>query len=280
VKPLGVALVGPGRAGRARVLALQASAQAELRAIVEHRDETRFEAVLADPAIDAVLVCTPNALHPDQVRRALEARRHVCVEYPLASGPEPATELFDLARRVGRVLHVEHIELLSPAQEHQRHRVRELGSPRGGSLEFSGGWTGWIADPALSGSPALLALARLNRLVDLFGPARIAAAELERSGSGYRLSADLEFERGGATRLIEARAPALPRGLRWNLPCERGELRDPPALPAQGLFKLDWLCFLERVTRGAASYVSEERITHGLQLVQQIEYVLRSSSDC
>ena len=280
MSPLGVALVGPGRAGRARIAALAERADAELRAVVERAGPLRLEDALADPAIDAVLICTPNALHAAQVRAALERGKHVCVEYPLAASAAQARSLLALARERERVLHVEHIELLSPAQEHQRERARGLGPPAGGALEFSGGFTGWIADPALAGSPALGALARLHRLTDLFGPARIRAAELAQRGAGYRLRADLEFARGGATELREERGPDLSRALRWNIPCARGALLDPPAAPVQGLFARDLACFLARVRERAPSYVCDEDVLHGLELVEQIERVLADRNGC
>jgi predicted dehydrogenase len=280
VKPLGIAVVGRGRAGRARIAAVQAQPAARLVAVVERGGTPDLPAMLADPAVEAVLVCTPNLLHAQVVERALEAGKHVCVEYPLAEGPEQARALFALARQSDRVLHVEHIEILTPAQAGQRERARELGRPHGGTLEFSGGFDGWIADPALAGTPGLLALARLHRLVDLFGEARVASACLEPVESGYALRVDVEFGDGGHTALHERRAPGLARRLRWAIACERGVLEDPPPLPVEGLFARDLAEFLSRVISRAQSYVSDARVVHGLELVHAIDRILQERLHC
>ncbi len=42
-----------------------------------------FEAILSDPAIDAVTICVPSGLHADLGERALRAGKHVVVEKPM-----------------------------------------------------------------------------------------------------------------------------------------------------------------------------------------------------
>jgi hypothetical protein len=124
-----------------------------------------------------VILCTPNLLHASQARAALDARKHVWW-FPAA----PLRRIPPLLARprYRLVLHEEHIELLSPSQAWLRERARPLGRPRGATLEVTGSGEGWIADPALAGTPALCALARLHRLVDLFGEAEVRAATLAR----------------------------------------------------------------------------------------------------
>ncbi|HVV45506.1 MAG TPA: Gfo/Idh/MocA family oxidoreductase [Bryobacteraceae bacterium] len=58
-------------------------------------DYTEF---LADPAIGAVHICTPNPLHFAMARAALEAGKHVLCEKPLAASAAEAGELVRLAR--------------------------------------------------------------------------------------------------------------------------------------------------------------------------------------
>jgi len=63
-----------------------------------------YEALLADPGVDAVYIPLPNSLHVEWSRRALEAGKHVLCEKPLTDRPDDARALFDLAERNGLVL--------------------------------------------------------------------------------------------------------------------------------------------------------------------------------
>ncbi len=273
--PLRIAVVGLGRAGRARVRAVETLDGVSLAGVVTRGNapEARpLEDVLADPSVDAVCVCTPNLLHAEAVHRVLEAGKHAVVEYPLATTPAKARELFERARERDRVLHVEHIELLAPSQEAQRRRVERLGRLLGGSLRFRVAGEGWILDASLAGSPALRALARLHRLVDLFGEARVEGADLaERAAGGYHLEVDLSFHDGGRARLVEERGAGVARQVEWDLVCENGRLENPPAGTRSDLFERDLEHFVRRVREGVASYVTEERVLHVLELVRQID---------
>ena len=233
-RALRVAVIGPGRAGRARIRALRDHPRAELGAEVARSGEPTLARVGADRSIDAALVCTPNLLHVAQVRTLLEGGKHVAVEFPLAPTVDEARVLFALAEREERVLHVAHIELLSPSQARQRERAADLGRPTGGTLTFTGGNAGWIGDPQRAGSPALRALARLHRLLDLFGPARIAGASLVEREGGYRLELGLAFGDGGrpASSSSAVRAwSAAPTG-RCAASAECWTIQAPPRRPA------------------------------------------------
>ncbi|MCE2390334.1 MAG: Gfo/Idh/MocA family oxidoreductase [Proteobacteria bacterium] len=269
-----IAVLGAGRAGRARIAAIEAHPRCRLAGVVRRRPgpgEPDLEAALADPGVDAVIVCTPNLLHARAVRAALEAGKHVAVEYPLAESSAEAAELFERAAAGARVLHVEHIELLSGSQRRLRESARGLGRPRGGGLRFSGGSDGWIAREDLAGGPGLRALARLHRLVDLFGPAEVSRRRLETSESGYRLEVGLRFAAGGETSLSEVRAPQLARASEWEVECEAGILRTPPASPERGLFARDLEVFVSRLETRATSYVSDARVLEVLSLVDAID---------
>jgi predicted dehydrogenase len=56
-----------------------------------------YHTLLQDPAIDAVHVCTPNALHFPIVKAALAAGKHVVCEKPLAMSVAEAEEMVRLA---------------------------------------------------------------------------------------------------------------------------------------------------------------------------------------
>jgi len=262
-----IAVIGPGRAGSARLRAIESHPRTELAASVRRPPaEPTLETVLADRSVSALIVCTPNALHARQVEAGLRAGKHVAVEFPLAGSQREARELFDLARAQQRVLHVEHIELLSPSQVALRRAAHGLGPPLRGRVLFRGGSAGWIGDDAQAGGPGLRALARLHRLIDLFGHAELADASVERHAGGYRLAAALAFARGGSLELVEERGPGLARALEWDVWCEGGRLEPPAPEPAAGLFARDLELFLERIEQGSAPFVAEahELAVHAL----------------
>ena len=60
-----------------------------------------YREILGDPAIDAVHVCTPNALHFSMAKDALLAGKHVMCEKPLAITVPEAEELNTLALKQG-----------------------------------------------------------------------------------------------------------------------------------------------------------------------------------
>src|SRR6266849_222804 len=63
-----------------------------------------YEALLADPEIDAVYISLPNTLHCDWSIKALEAGKHVLCEKPLSRHTEQVVAAFDAADRTGRLL--------------------------------------------------------------------------------------------------------------------------------------------------------------------------------
>lgn len=67
-----------------------------------------FEALIADPEIELVIINTPNFTHADYTRRCLEAGKHVLVEKPFTATSAEAKELFDLSRTVGKQIFVYH----------------------------------------------------------------------------------------------------------------------------------------------------------------------------
>lgn len=69
-----------------------------------------YDAMLADPDVEAVIVATADAFHVDASIHALEAGKHVLCEKPMATSIEDAERLRDAVVRTGRVLHVGHMK--------------------------------------------------------------------------------------------------------------------------------------------------------------------------
>jgi len=64
---------------------------------VSPRSQSALRNVIANPAVDAVHICTPNAAHFPMAKAALEAGKHVLCEKPLAISSEEAAALVELA---------------------------------------------------------------------------------------------------------------------------------------------------------------------------------------
>ena len=99
VPPVGCAVIGLGEQGRAILTALGNAAGANVLRICDTYEGTHDRAielapkatfstdaqeVFADPAVQAVWICTPTHLHKDLVLAALKAGKHVYCEAPLA----------------------------------------------------------------------------------------------------------------------------------------------------------------------------------------------------
>ena len=75
---------------------------------------TDSRALLADPAIDAVLLALPNHLHLEGCRQAAAAGKHILLEKPIARTPAEADEVIAAARQAGVMLMIAHSDRYSP----------------------------------------------------------------------------------------------------------------------------------------------------------------------
>lgn len=117
--PIRWGLLSTARINRAIIPPLRGSARHELRAVAS-RDRARgeayarewhipivhdsYNALLADPAIDAVYNPLPNALHAPWTIRAVRAGKHVLCEKPLATSVADVDAIHREARAAGVIV--------------------------------------------------------------------------------------------------------------------------------------------------------------------------------
>jgi len=109
---IGTGFVGPfhvdaiRRGGYADVVAIAGSdrerTRARAAALGVPQATTDVGALLADPSIDVIHVCTPNRTHVELATAALEAGKHLVLEKPVALDATSARGLVELASRRGR----------------------------------------------------------------------------------------------------------------------------------------------------------------------------------
>ena len=84
---------------------------------------TDLDTLLADPALDAMIVCSPSGMHAEQTARALRAGKHVLCEIPLALSLAETDELIALADQHDRRLMVCHTQRYYPPLVEARRRI-------------------------------------------------------------------------------------------------------------------------------------------------------------
>lgn len=168
-KPLSVAVIGAGMAGRSHAagyrnvntvfgaglppvrLAAIADANVELgedaaRRYGYEKALPSWEAVVEDPTIDAVSIVVGNALHRPIAEALVAAGKHVLCEKPLAGSIEDARAMAELERTAGVVTAVGYTFRRSPAIAAIRDHVR--GGELGDLTLFSGRyWCDYATDP-------------------------------------------------------------------------------------------------------------------------------------
>ncbi|MCY3789310.1 MAG: Gfo/Idh/MocA family oxidoreductase [Gemmatimonadetes bacterium] len=202
-------VVGSGGMARSRAAAFAAMEGCQLTALAARNERTgaelaqrhevellgHWQALIDQADIDAVAICTNNDSHAPIATAALEAGKHVFLEYPLARCLDEGESLVDLARATGKVLRVAHPEVVSAEHRQLKEAVASLGGllvalftrltpGRGARPEV-------LFNLRVSGPPSLFFVYHVYPLVDLFGPAAWVEGYAHYDG----LNADGAYER-------------------------------------------------------------------------------------
>jgi len=121
-----IAVIGVGVMGKnhARVL----SSLSHLSGVIDADFETAQKVArrygvdaaksISDVDFDAAVVATPTTTHYEIAKELIERGKHVLVEKPFTHNMEEAQELIDLAKEMGVILAVGHIERFNPVVEY------------------------------------------------------------------------------------------------------------------------------------------------------------------
>jgi predicted dehydrogenase len=148
------------RASRCRVVALsrrdlrQAAASAR-QFRIEHAFASTAE-LCACPEVDAVFVCSPDALHCTDVLTAVQYRKPVLCEKPMAMNAGEARIMVQAARKAGVTLGIAHVMRFEESVKFVRQRIAEgaIGRPQMARCDFFAPMLttarAWVADPRLA----------------------------------------------------------------------------------------------------------------------------------
>lgn len=305
--PVKIGIVGTGYAAKKRAEALQSDNRARLISVTGNSSERldefcqtyalsatdSWQELIKLPELDLVFICTVNRDHGAIARAALEADKHVVVEYPLSLDPHEASEIVALAQAKGKLLHVEHIELIGGVHQAIRRYLPEISNvfyARYATISPQRSVSRrWSYHRQIWGFPLVAALSRVHRLTDLFG--RVATVNCQTrywdaSEAGYFTAclsnAQLSFANGVIAEITYGKGDVFWQGYR-NLEIYgdrgtllfegekgtliRGEEKTPIEVASRrGLFAKDTQMVLERLLENKPLYVEPHASLYALEV--------------
>jgi predicted dehydrogenase len=230
--PVGIALIGMGWWGQKMLNVLHA-APADIRVVraVEPNIETvkavcaekgvplsaDYADALNDPAVEAVVLATPHALHEAQIEAAVAAGKHVFCEKPLALTKAGAEKAVALCRDAKLVLGMGHerrweppiAQMLAKADAGDFGRIHQIEANFSHDKFLTLDRNNWRlkADQAPAGGMTATGIHLLDLSVRLLGPAESVLCICEQLSSdlpqGDTVAAYVRF-RGGGTSYVSA----------------------------------------------------------------------------
>ena len=188
---------------------------------------TSLDEVLADRAIEAVVLATPHTRHRAQVEAAAAAGKHVYCEKPFALAKADAKAMLDACARAGVTIAVGHHFRLMPSMKalHAEVASGAFGTIMHAEGDYSHDWLaatppeGWRAAPEESraGGMTGMGIHVIDCFRDLIGPIRrVSALSKSRAlklATGDTTAALVEFENGATGTL----ATTLKTPFVWRL---------------------------------------------------------------
>jgi 2-hydroxy-4-carboxymuconate semialdehyde hemiacetal dehydrogenase len=138
VKPVRIALAGPGAFGIKHLDALKLIEGVEITSIIGRElpkaEEvakkygakhvtTNLDEALARPDVDAVILCTPTQMHAEQSIAALKAGKHVQVEIPLCDRLQDGKAVVETQKQTGLVAMVGHTRRFNPSHQYVHKKI-------------------------------------------------------------------------------------------------------------------------------------------------------------
>src|SRR6516164_5997977 len=227
-RPVGIALIGMGWWGRKMLNVLEA-APADIRVVraVEPNIESvralcaekdvelsaDYAHALADPAVEAVVLATPHALHGSQIEAAVAAKKHVFCEKPLALTKAGAEKAVRLCSDAGLVLGMGHerrweppiVQLLAEADSGEMGRIHQIEANFSHDRFLALDRNNWRlkADQAPAAGMTATGIHLLDLSVRLLGPAESVWCICEQLSSdlpqGDTVAAYVKFRAGGTS---------------------------------------------------------------------------------
>ena len=269
-----------------------------------------FDDILADPAVDAVILCTPHTSHAAQIVAVAAAGKHVFCEKPLCLTLADAKAAIAACKHHGVTIGVGHERRFEPAVQDVRAML--AAGRLGTLLQMEGNFSqdkfltlpadSWRLSPteAPAGPMTATGIHLLDLAVSFFGPAERVLAQVAQLGShlvnGDTLAALIRFEAGGSALLTAILAtpfdgrvalygskgwaeirdkshPEAPEG--WTLTTSiRGEGRTVIDYPPAASVRANLEAFADAASGGAPYPMSQAEM---LSTIAALEAVFRSA---